>query len=79
MSNINISKPITYDSYISLNLSDFQDVYLYSDGFANKICSLRSFENLYGNLFQDFQNVVFRVLPVINFKQTEKVVQFIAD
>lgn len=66
-----MNQPITYSSEITLSLAKFNNIYLYSDGFMMTELELNSFHKLQGNLFNDFKNAVFKVLPVINFKWTE--------
>lgn len=69
---------ITYGSYVTLSLSGFPEIHLYSDGFMEDF-SIRSFHNLHGNLFHDFQNAVFRVLPVMSYKWSEELLTIISQ
>lgn len=41
--------------------------------------SLQSFHALHGNLFHDFQNAVFRVLPVMGYKWSEDLLAVITS
>jgi hypothetical protein len=68
-----MSLPITYSSEISLSIAKHPTVYLYTDGFMKTSLELNSFHKLHGNLFNDFHNAVFRVLPVINYKWTDQI------
>ncbi|CAD8076144.1 unnamed protein product [Paramecium sonneborni] len=61
-------EPITYSSLIVLNMSAFPNLSLYSNGFSTQNFELRSFHQLRGDLDQDYQNCVFRILPVLNYK-----------
>jgi hypothetical protein len=51
---------------------EYPSLYLYSDGFMEKGLSMRSFHNLNGSLFHDFQNAVFRILPVMNYRMQDQ-------
>lgn len=65
-----MNQPITYSSLISLSLAKFPQIYMYTDGFMSNDFQLISFNSVHGNLFHDFQNTVFRIIPVLNFKWT---------
>ena len=41
--------------------------------------SIRSFHNLHGNLFHDFQNAVFRVLPVMSYKWSDELLNIVTE
>ncbi|CAK81773.1 unnamed protein product (macronuclear) [Paramecium tetraurelia] len=70
-------EPITYSSLIVLNMSAFPNLSLYSNGFSTQNFNLRSFHQLRGDLDQDYQNCVFRILPVLNYKaQDDLLCQF---
>ncbi|CAD8133483.1 unnamed protein product [Paramecium octaurelia] len=74
-----MSQPITYSSLISLSLAKFPQVYMYTDGFMSNDFELISFNSVHGNLFHDFQNTVFRIIPVLNFKWTQKLLKEIVQ
>lgn len=67
-----VHQPITYSSYVTLNLLEYPQLFLYSDGFMDKGLTLRSFHVLNGSLFHDFQNAVFRIIPVMNHRMCEQ-------
>lgn len=48
---------------------------MYTDGFMSNDFQLISFNSVHGNLFHDFQNTVFRIIPVLNFKWTQKLLK----
>lgn len=74
-----MSDPITYNSLISLSLAKFAQVFMYTDGFMSNDFQLTAFNILHGNLFHDFQNSVFRIIPVLNYKWTQKLLKEIVQ
>ncbi|CAK68868.1 unnamed protein product (macronuclear) [Paramecium tetraurelia] len=72
-------EPITFSSLIVLNMSAFPNLSLYSNGFSTQNFNLRSFHQLKGDLDQDYQNCVFRILPVLNYKAHDDLLRQFQD
>ncbi|CAD8153241.1 unnamed protein product [Paramecium pentaurelia] len=72
-------EPITYSSLIVLNMSAFPNLSLYTNGFSQQNFNLRSFHQLKGDLDQDYQNCVFRIFPVLNYRAHHDLIEQFKD
>ena len=60
-------------------MNGFPNLYLYSDGVMANQLSVRGFNHLKGNLYHDFSNAIFRIIPVMNFKWSQLLIENVVE
>ncbi|EGR33561.1 MIR domain protein [Ichthyophthirius multifiliis] len=66
---------ITYGCCITLNLADYQNYYIQSDGFLQSKLSLKNYSQPLGNKFVDFRNCVFKILPPLDHNYVQSMLK----
>ncbi|KAL4447069.1 hypothetical protein ABPG74_013921 [Tetrahymena malaccensis] len=69
------SVKITFGSCLTLSLADMQHCFVQSDGFLQSKLELKNFKRAIGNRQHDFQNCVFKILPPIDNKSQQKLLE----